>query len=89
MKPTKPQLVEIPNRDIMSVWDGHMTIAKAHKTGYGVWVCVLYRGAWLNPKARNNSTATGKVDPKYMVFTRRAEVKKELELLFNQVMMGK
>lgn len=82
------KMIEAMKGTVLTVFDGHKTIAKAMRVGAGDWLLRMYDGCWMHPDARKPSRVTRSVDARLMVLTTRREAKREMLLLLEQVKKG-
>jgi len=79
------KLIEALRGTVITVFDGHKTIAKATRVGAGDWFLRMYDGCWVHPDARKPSRVTRTVDARFLVLATRREAKREMMLLLEQI----
>lgn len=82
---TGAKLVQNLSGEVITVWDGSRTVAKAKKMPSGGWQIRLYDACWLDPRARVPSKVTGTPFPEYLHLPDKRQAMKELNALLAQV----
>jgi hypothetical protein len=81
----KKRFITSKTGEVMTVFDGVKTIAKARKIPSGGWLLKLYDGCWIHPAARAPSKVTRAVDASLMVLPLKRSATAEMMLLFSMI----